>query len=56
LAAGRSALEALRGPGARQGKQDFAALFRHYDRDNSGELDFDEFRRAVRKDGKLLPL
>ena len=36
-----------------QGKQDFAALFRHYDRDNSGELDFDEFRRAVRKDGKL---
>ena len=40
-------------PKKRQGKHDFAALFKHYDRDNSGELDFDEFRRAVRKDGKL---
>jgi calcium-dependent protein kinase len=28
-------------------------LFEHFDRDNSGELDFDEFRRAIRKEGKL---
>ena len=26
---------------------------RYYDRDNSGELDFDEFRKAARKDAKL---
>ena len=35
------------------GKRDFRKLFRHYDRDNSGELDFEEFRRAVRKDAKI---
>ena len=28
-------------------------LFKHYDRDNSGALDYDEFRRAVRRDAKL---
>ena len=28
-------------------------LFRYYDRDNSGEMEFDEFRRAVRRDAKL---
>eukprot|EP01050_Picozoa_sp_SAG11_P017950 SAG11_NODE_2647_length_3132_cov_3.280910_2_plen_254_part_00 len=32
---------------------DWAKLFSLYDRDNSGGLDFDEFRRAVRKDAKI---
>ena len=32
---------------------DLDKLFRHYDRDNSGELDFQEFRQAVRKDVKM---
>ena len=31
----------------------WSKLFRHYDRDNSGGLDYDEFHRAVRKDAKL---
>ena len=35
------------------GKQDARKLFRHYDRDNSGGLEFDEFRGAVRRDAKL---
>lgn len=35
------------------GKRDFARLFKHYDRNNSGKLDFEEFRHAVRADGKL---
>ena len=35
------------------GGQDWAALFRHYDRDNSGELSWEEFRRAVRKDARI---
>jgi hypothetical protein len=30
------------------GGQDWPALFRQYDRDNSGELEWEEFRRAVR--------
>ena len=33
--------------------QDPTALFRHYDRDNSGELDMAEFTQAVRKGGML---
>ena len=33
--------------------QDWAQLFKHYDRDNSGSLDFEEFRKAVRKDAKM---
>ena len=35
------------------GGVDFRKLFRHYDRDNSGELGFHEFRRAIRRDGKI---
>ena len=27
--------------------------FKHYDRDNSGSLEFEEFRVAVRKDAKI---
>lgn len=38
-----------------KGGQDWARLFHHYDRDNSGELDFDEFRRAIRRDVKVTP-
>lgn len=37
------------------GGVDYAKVFHHYDRDNSGALDFDEFRRAVRKDAKVRP-
>ena len=32
---------------------DFARLFKHYDRDNSGALDFNEFRSAIRRDAKI---
>ena len=35
------------------GGVDVEKLFRHYDRDNSGELSWDEFRRAVRRDVKM---
>eukprot|EP01050_Picozoa_sp_SAG11_P000476 SAG11_NODE_15_length_26319_cov_13.810564_1_plen_541_part_00 len=35
------------------GRQDWGKLFRRYDRDNSGVLEFEEFRRAIRKDAKL---
>jgi Ca2+-binding EF-hand superfamily protein len=33
--------------------QDRAHMFRHFDRDNSGSLDFDEFVRAIRKVGHI---
>ena len=33
--------------------QDPAKLFSHYDRDNSGELNFEEFKAAVRKGGHM---
>lgn len=32
---------------------DFAKLFHYYDRDNSCELSYEEFRRCVRKDGRV---
>ena len=35
------------------GVQDWAKLFAHYDRDQSGTLGFDDFRRAVRRDAKI---
>eukprot|EP01043_Picozoa_sp_COSAG02_P042732 COSAG02_NODE_3655_length_6410_cov_3.941531_2_plen_1669_part_00 len=35
------------------GKLDLHKLFRHYDRDNSGEIEFKEFALAVRRDAKL---
>ena len=35
------------------GGVDFSRLFRHYDRDNSGSLGFEEFRSAVRRDAKV---
>ena len=35
------------------GRQDYAKLFRHYDKDNSGFLEELEFRAAVRKDGQM---
>ena len=35
------------------GGQDFRALFRHYDRDNSARLEWPEFRRAIRRDAKV---
>ena len=33
-----------------EGGVDLEKLFRHYDRDNSGELGFEEFKNAIRKD------
>ena len=35
------------------GGQDWGRLFNYYDRDNSGHLSFEEFRRAVRKDVQI---
>ena len=35
------------------GGTNWEKLFKHYDRDNSGSLDSEEFRRAIRKDGKM---
>ena len=37
------------------GGMDFAKLFRHYDRDNSGSLEYEEFRSALRRDAKIKP-
>ena len=36
-----------------QSGQDPRKLFKHFDRDNTGELDFDEFKAAVRKVGRM---
>lgn len=35
------------------GRTDYEKLFQHYDRDNSGVLDWDQFRSAVRRDGQV---
>jgi hypothetical protein len=35
------------------GKADYERLFHHYDRDNSGVLDWEQFRSAVRRDGQV---
>ena len=35
--------------------RDFAKLFDFYDRENTGEIAFDAFRRAVRRDAKMTP-
>ena len=35
---------------------DISRLFHHYDRDNSGEISFEEFRRAARCDAKITKL
>ena len=35
------------------GKTDYERLFRYYDRDNSGLLDWEQFRSAVRRDGQV---
>lgn len=35
------------------GGVDYARLFRHYDRDNGGSLEFEEFRSALRRDAKI---
>ena len=67
LEIGRSAFEELVGPlGANMtalrrhfhsasyamGRRDYVKLFRHFDKDNSGFLEEEEFRHAVRKEGK----
>ena len=45
----------LRGLSYGANGQDPAKLFSSFDKDNSGELDFDEFVSAIRKGGKLTP-
>ena len=35
------------------GKENYSRLFHNYDRDNSGMMDFDEFRSAVRRQGGI---
>ena len=35
------------------GGVDYAKLFHHYDRDNSGSLELDEFQSAIRRDAKI---
>ena len=35
------------------GGVDYAKLFRHYDRDNSGDLEVEEFMSAIRRDAKI---
>jgi len=37
------------------GQTDFRKLFQKYDKDNSGNIDFNEFLQAVRKDARLTP-
>jgi len=32
------------------GGHDYEKLFNHYDKNNSGDLSFEDFRKAVRKD------
>ena len=43
-------MKKLRALSYSSGGEDWDKLFRHYDRDNSGDLDYEEFRRAIRKD------
>lgn len=49
----RPILQRLRAAAYSVGGVDFERLFRHYDRDNSGQIDFTEFRSALRRDAKL---
>ncbi len=37
----------------RNGKRDFPSLFRHYDRNNNGDISLKEFISLVRRDGKI---
>ena len=37
----------------RNGKRDFPNLFRHYDRNNNGDISVEEFVSLVRRDGKV---
>ena len=37
----------------RDGKRDFPNLFRHYDRNNSGDISLKEFMSLARRDGKI---
>ena len=43
----------LRANAFRDGKADYERLFQHYDRDNSGELSWEQFRSAARRDGQV---
>ena len=43
----------LRAAAYTAGGIDWHRLFRHYDRDNSGEIGFVEFRRLLRSDAKI---
>ena len=45
----------LRAASYTAGGEDWHMLFKQYDRDNSGDLDYEEFTSAVRKDAKIPP-
>ena len=45
----------LRASAYTAGGVDWRKLFKYFDRDNSGMLECEEFRRAIRKDGKMSP-
>ena len=47
------ALTKLRAAAYTSGGVDYGKLFRHYDRDNSGLIDFREFCSLLRRDAKL---
>merc|ERR1719390_429705 len=43
----------LRAAAYNNGRLDWERLFKFYDRDNSGQIDFSEFKNMVRKDAKI---
>ena len=49
----RKVKQKLRAAAYTAGGVDFAKLFKHYDRDNSGSLECDEFINAIRRDAKI---
>ena len=45
----------IRASSYHQGGEDWKDAFKQYDRDESGELDFEEFKRAMRRTAKISP-
>ena len=45
----------IRASSYNQGGEDWHDAFKRYDNDDSGELDFEEFKRAIRRTAKISP-